>query len=205
MSLITRCPACATQFRVVPDQLKLSDGWVRCGHCSDVFDANRYLESREPSVQPSMGTVSAASTEIEVAAPTEMALPLSPKGVSTTFLADDLDVDLTLDGPGPQLDTDQAQPHDLDRFTPTPQLDQATTQQVDQETQDTSDFHNELQRFAAGQGKPPKGDRVVIPAGPAAPSPASVPTPTPIAAVQQTKVSVAQPWDGPQDVVAVGM
>lgn len=31
-------------FRVVPDQLKLSGGWVRCGHCTDVFDANLYLE-----------------------------------------------------------------------------------------------------------------------------------------------------------------
>jgi predicted Zn finger-like uncharacterized protein len=44
MSFTTRCPACATMFRVVPDQLKISDGWVRCGHCSDVFDATLYLE-----------------------------------------------------------------------------------------------------------------------------------------------------------------
>ncbi|MEZ5707015.1 MAG: zinc-ribbon domain-containing protein [Burkholderiaceae bacterium] len=35
MSFTTRCPACGTMFRVVPDQLKISDGWVR-GHCSDV-------------------------------------------------------------------------------------------------------------------------------------------------------------------------
>ena len=34
MSLITGCPACGTMFKVVPDQLKISDGWVRCGHCS---------------------------------------------------------------------------------------------------------------------------------------------------------------------------
>ncbi len=43
MSLITRCPACGTQFRVVPDQLKISDGWVRCGQCSQVFDAQALL------------------------------------------------------------------------------------------------------------------------------------------------------------------
>jgi predicted Zn finger-like uncharacterized protein len=30
-------------FRVVPDQLKISEGWVRCGHCSEVFDATAYL------------------------------------------------------------------------------------------------------------------------------------------------------------------
>lgn len=43
MSLATRCPACGTVFRVVPDQLKVSDGWVRCGRCSDVFDASKAL------------------------------------------------------------------------------------------------------------------------------------------------------------------
>jgi predicted Zn finger-like uncharacterized protein len=34
MSLITRCPACGTMFKVVPDQLRISEGWVRCGQCS---------------------------------------------------------------------------------------------------------------------------------------------------------------------------
>lgn len=45
MGFITRCPACGTTFRVVPDQLKISDGWVRCGHCADVFDATLYLDT----------------------------------------------------------------------------------------------------------------------------------------------------------------
>jgi len=39
MSLITHCPACGTTFKVVRDQLKISNGWVRCGHCTEVFDA----------------------------------------------------------------------------------------------------------------------------------------------------------------------
>ena len=39
MSLVTRCPACGTVFRVVQDQLKVSEGWVRCGRCSEVFNA----------------------------------------------------------------------------------------------------------------------------------------------------------------------
>lgn len=50
MSLTTRCPACGTMFKVVPDQLKISDGWVRCGHCADVFDATLYLETWTPPV-----------------------------------------------------------------------------------------------------------------------------------------------------------
>jgi len=39
MSLATRCTACGTVFRVVQDQLKVSEGWVRCGRCNEVFNA----------------------------------------------------------------------------------------------------------------------------------------------------------------------
>jgi predicted Zn finger-like uncharacterized protein len=31
-------------FKVVPDQLRISDGWVRCGQCDEVFDANAHLQ-----------------------------------------------------------------------------------------------------------------------------------------------------------------
>lgn len=44
MSLITCCPACGTMFKVVPDQLRISEGWVRCGHCADVFDATAQMQ-----------------------------------------------------------------------------------------------------------------------------------------------------------------
>lgn len=37
--LATRCSACGTVFRVVPDQLRVSEGWVRCGRCTEVFNA----------------------------------------------------------------------------------------------------------------------------------------------------------------------
>lgn len=39
MTLATRCPGCGTSFRVVQDQLKVSEGWVRCGRCNEVFNA----------------------------------------------------------------------------------------------------------------------------------------------------------------------
>lgn len=32
-------------FKVVPDQLRISDGWVRCGQCDEVFDANAHLQA----------------------------------------------------------------------------------------------------------------------------------------------------------------
>ncbi|MBW7832650.1 MAG: zinc-ribbon domain-containing protein [Simplicispira suum] len=48
MSQTTRCPACHTRFKVVADQLRISDGWVRCGHCKQVFDASISLEPAAP-------------------------------------------------------------------------------------------------------------------------------------------------------------
>jgi predicted Zn finger-like uncharacterized protein len=38
-NMATRCVACGTIFRVVQDQLKVSEGWVRCGRCDEVFNA----------------------------------------------------------------------------------------------------------------------------------------------------------------------
>lgn len=49
MSFITRCPACGTAFRVVSDQLKISEGWVRCGRCQHIFDATLDLLPGWPS------------------------------------------------------------------------------------------------------------------------------------------------------------
>jgi len=39
MSLVTACPSCGVLFKVSPDQLLISEGWVRCGKCQTVFDA----------------------------------------------------------------------------------------------------------------------------------------------------------------------
>lgn len=60
--MITRCPGCGTRFRVVADQLRISQGWVRCGNCEEIFDASQSLgddgdapaapSSDMPSVQP---------------------------------------------------------------------------------------------------------------------------------------------------------
>lgn len=39
MSLATRCTHCGTIFKIVQDQLKVSEGWVRCGRCNEIFNA----------------------------------------------------------------------------------------------------------------------------------------------------------------------
>jgi predicted Zn finger-like uncharacterized protein len=52
MSLATRCFACGTVFRVVQDQLKISEGWVRCGRCNEVFNALESLFDLEREAPP---------------------------------------------------------------------------------------------------------------------------------------------------------
>ncbi len=49
MSLATRCPACGTVFRVVQDQLRVSEGWVRCGRCEEVFSGLEGLFELTPA------------------------------------------------------------------------------------------------------------------------------------------------------------
>lgn len=55
MSQTTRCPSCTTIFKVVPDQLRISDGWVRCGQCEQIFDAAEHLQPvSQPPLLPDM-------------------------------------------------------------------------------------------------------------------------------------------------------
>lgn len=48
----TRCNACGTSFRISEEQLKISDGYVRCGRCDAVFDARSSLFDLEAVSSP---------------------------------------------------------------------------------------------------------------------------------------------------------
>lgn len=79
MSLATRCTACGTIFRVVQDQLRVSDGWVRCGRCAEVFDAREQLfdmDREPPPAWPAHGAPSApAEATVMEREPVEMMAP----------------------------------------------------------------------------------------------------------------------------------
>lgn len=53
MNLATRCPNCATVFRVQPGQLSARGGRVRCGRCHLVFDGVAALLEEGAAVAPS--------------------------------------------------------------------------------------------------------------------------------------------------------
>ncbi|MEO8021174.1 DUF3426 domain-containing protein [Polaromonas sp.] len=80
MSLITRCSTCGTMFKVVADQLKISQGWVRCGHCAEVFDAAANLQ---PYVSPASASSAVAASQA-VQEKTESAASVAPMLVAAS-------------------------------------------------------------------------------------------------------------------------
>lgn len=87
MSLVTRCPSCATAFRVGPGQLSARAGRVRCGKCGAVFDGIKALVEEgsapllsEPS--PQLGLFDPSRRPARGAAPDTEPLP--------AFMAEDL-------------------------------------------------------------------------------------------------------------------
>jgi predicted Zn finger-like uncharacterized protein len=74
MSLATRCVPCGTVFRVVQEQLKVSEGWVRCGRCGSVFNALEGLFDLEREAVPDWTPSQQASQELGPASADEYAV-----------------------------------------------------------------------------------------------------------------------------------
>lgn len=112
MSLITTCPACGTMFRVVSDQLRVSEGWVRCGHCAEVFDATSHMA---PGSEPVPGTDVAGDGAAAGAGPDPSAddpiasdLAASPLDAPFVFRRSDLAADSVADPAAPPGAMDSA-------------------------------------------------------------------------------------------------
>lgn len=96
MSLATRCTSCGTIFKVVQDQLKVSEGWVRCGRCNEVFNALDGLFDLERDPPPQRP----ASAPPRAPAPADQA-PQPPRPpISTPDRANAPTEPMPLDGPG---------------------------------------------------------------------------------------------------------
>ncbi|MDB5929786.1 MAG: family finger-like protein [Polaromonas sp.] len=92
MSQITRCPACATMFRVADGQLKVAQGWVRCGQCGEVFNASVQLlpcDAAGPAIVAFTPAMKHEPPAVEpvVQAP---AMPLAPSDVTPPVPAPEL-------------------------------------------------------------------------------------------------------------------
>jgi predicted Zn finger-like uncharacterized protein len=88
VSILTCCPGCHTVFRVTNENLAARDGQVRCGVCSQVFNAYDYLTPEpRPSVDepPAAPSVSAeASLEVSSISPNAAAPETTSDAASET-------------------------------------------------------------------------------------------------------------------------
>ena len=100
MSLATRCPACGTIFRVVQDQLKVSEGWVRCGQCHEVFHGIEALfdldsdpaiaarrAARQPAAPPPTRVFAQQRASAPIPIPTQTPPPPAPAPAPSTVAA----------------------------------------------------------------------------------------------------------------------
>lgn len=102
--LATRCSACGTVFRVVPDQLRVSEGWVRCGRCSEVFNAAEALLDLDTGAPRRLGDE----------APSSPPPPYVPKRELADFRLDLPPPALALPEPEPNPEPAYALQRDLD-------------------------------------------------------------------------------------------
>lgn len=75
MALATTCPQCMTSFRVVPDQLKLRRGLVRCGTCQHVFSGIDYLRYVDDARVRESGHVEEEPLDVDAIAATALLAP----------------------------------------------------------------------------------------------------------------------------------
>ena len=103
MTLATRCVACGTVFRVTQDQLKISEGWVRCGHCQEVFNGLETLFDLEKEAPPEPAQAMSPPAPVALADPFDA--PAADRGWGETAPRAAM--------PSPELDPEP--PQDLER------------------------------------------------------------------------------------------
>lgn len=90
MSLITKCSACGTTFRVTQPQLEAHGGKVRCGTCLSVFDGRQGLVTvapAPPAPPPAAGDL--AGFELKPVEPAAAAAPaVAARAAETAFEED---------------------------------------------------------------------------------------------------------------------
>lgn len=113
--MLTRCPNCATTFRVTPEQLKARHGRVRCGQCHQVFDALETLIDAAAPVEaaPAQGPETKVRAEAAAAPERFTASPDLGTEIETPDTAGPVADDVNAPASGPDepvhdLDTDAA-------------------------------------------------------------------------------------------------
>lgn len=120
--MLTRCPGCATTFRVTPEQVKARHGKVRCGRCQHVFDAIEFLvdaaavlPATQASMPPEAPVEEAHPAVAPIAAePLEASVPVRASAVEAPTLPEEISsLDVETQPPAEQNDAILLQPSPL--------------------------------------------------------------------------------------------
>jgi predicted Zn finger-like uncharacterized protein len=90
MSMVTRCPRCETTFRVTLAHLRAREGFVRCGRCSEIFNALATLSAMTSAGErPAHSSFEPpdASEELDFLAPQDDGEERAPWPALTIFAA----------------------------------------------------------------------------------------------------------------------
>lgn len=153
--MLTRCPDCATHFRVTAEQLKARSGRVRCGECQHVFNALDSLieeptvvlvappaaEPAHDEIAPSPPDTAEESATRPEAAMDEFAVPPAPTLEPTPEPAPEPD-------PGPMPDVPEQVPA-LPPETEEASLPEVAPAAPDTDTADDSEAADWSETFAA--------------------------------------------------------
>lgn len=95
---LTRCPVCATVFRVLPDQLKAHGGKVRCGNCGKVFDGRAAMLDSSSSTTTAPTPARAGAAARRETAPTPASSVAEGAATDFDFEPEFNDGDLSVPG-----------------------------------------------------------------------------------------------------------
>lgn len=117
--MFTQCPECQTTFRVTAAMLKAAQGRVRCGRCSNVFNALASLIEQDEAEEqtPANGDLPYDPAEVEAEDIPESALEFTADDLSKVFVVQ------TAPPPKPAVSDDDTAEHeilDIELETPEP-------------------------------------------------------------------------------------
>lgn len=140
-------------FKVVPDQLRVSDGWVRCGQCNEVFDANDNLESAAPTAPVNANPRGLVPGQTIVFPSTDTGDSEEPADLDSTK-ANGSDDRAWSNDPAPSLNVDphalHIEPADITLRTHEPSLHWEATSEVVVATMDSTNEEDAALAVASG-------------------------------------------------------
>ena len=117
MSQTARCPACETMFKVVADQLKIAQGWVRCGQCGEVFDASLPFvpdETAVPALEQAPPPEDAENAQLAPISPDDLEVHRMAEAAAQNELSKPTEPTKPTEPPGPAGLADTQAPQEVE-------------------------------------------------------------------------------------------